>query len=57
MPSLTESNMRFTDEEMDPIDLIRKKNGIELPDGGWHGTLQVFHDLVAGSEGPEGEYE
>lgn len=37
--------MRFTEAEMDQISPSRREQGIALPDGGYFGSLQVFHDL------------
>jgi hypothetical protein len=37
--------MRFSEHEIDSIDLDRKLSAIKLPDGGYYGTLQVFHEL------------
>ncbi|KAE8336292.1 hypothetical protein BDV24DRAFT_168432 [Aspergillus arachidicola] len=39
------SNVRLTLDEMKQIDPGRKDDAIELPDGGYFATLQVWHEL------------
>ncbi|KAK1753689.1 hypothetical protein QBC47DRAFT_347704 [Echria macrotheca] len=39
------SSLRFTVEELEMIGPTRKDEGVKLPDGGYLGTLMVFHEL------------
>ncbi|KAK4445306.1 hypothetical protein QBC34DRAFT_306978, partial [Podospora aff. communis PSN243] len=39
------SDVRLTAEELDNLDPTRKFEGVKLPDGGYLGTLTVFHEL------------
>ena len=41
----TDSNIRFTDEEFHTIHPDRIDNAIKLPDGGYFGSLFVYHEL------------
>ena len=47
IPMLTSkiSNIRVSSAEMEAIDLERKYQAVALPDGGYFGTLTVFHEL------------
>lgn len=41
----TDSNIRISSTELEAISPERKDQAIALPDGGYYGTLSVFHEL------------